>query len=86
MNEALDTYTTYKNMGFSEATSESAYREWVLPQDDGSLIKIECSYIYYCNEELPLIWRWDLIWGYTLIDSSIVEAAAEAEAAINDDL
>lgn len=87
LKETFGRFDYYSNIDAPNADLEGEYCQWILPNEDGSLVKIECSYIYYnTNTTNPFRIYWDLIWGYTLIDSSVVDAIDAAEQAINDDL
>lgn len=85
--ETYERIVDYNSIGVSKADLEADFYEWILPNNDGSLVRIECAYIYYCsNTTKPIKCYWDLIWGYTLIDASVVDAVNASEKAINDDL
>lgn len=87
LTETYERFNSYNSINASKADLEGEFYEWVVPNDDGSLVKIECAYIYYSsNTTSPFKVYWDLIWGYTLIDASVVDAIDAAEDAINDDL
>lgn len=87
LTEAYERFADYNSIGVSKADLEGGFYEWILPNNDGSLVKIECAYIHYSsNTTNPFKLYWDLIWGYTLIDASVVDAVNASEKAINDDL